>query len=265
MYNHYMEDQTEKIKNREVLSAPLTIEQLKLLAMPLSGVTSRYGVDGLLKRYIAQTKDLDKTGLEACNQAIAIASELFVEDTYKNEPYLTHLLRVALRLHRDFGITDTDIIVAAILHDTIEDHPDGIKHIAGPEYVTAHAAVASLFGSTVANIVQALSNDPQPPGLSLAEKQAHYQEGVRKKLALSFEVFIIKLSDFIDNAVGLHWGEDDSKLLKLANKYYPLFDDFIAFSRKYFEEGRLTQAQLDLATSQMQKGKLMCSSYISSI
>ena len=40
----------------------------------------------------------------------------------QREPYVNHLLRVALRINCHYGVDDPDIITAALLHDAVEDH-----------------------------------------------------------------------------------------------------------------------------------------------
>jgi HD domain len=258
-----MKEQATSTEILETLKQPVTLEQLRLLTMPLSGVTSRYGVDGLLKRYIAQTKDLEPNTTDTCNRAIVLAHSLFKEDTYKGEPYLTHLLRVALRLHRDFDVTDPDLLCAAVLHDSIEDHPEELTALTGD--TSPYAAVEQLFNARVAGLVQALSNDAKPSGMTDADKRTHYAAGIRKKLAMEFDVFLIKCSDFIDNGVGLHWGDDDKKLQKLALKYYPIFDVFIEFAAKYLESGELTRSQYLMIVRKMSKGKKSCAAYMTAL
>jgi guanosine-3',5'-bis(diphosphate) 3'-pyrophosphohydrolase len=62
-------------------------------------------------------------------------------------PYITHPLGVAKILH-EAGIYDDDTILAAILHDTIEDTG------------TTKKDIANLFGERVANFVHEVTNDP---------------------------------------------------------------------------------------------------------
>lgn len=68
----------------------------------------------------------------------------------RNTPYINHPLEVAERLNRIGGVEDVDTLVAAILHDTIEDTE------------TTNAELASLFGANVAAIVDELTVDKDP-------------------------------------------------------------------------------------------------------
>lgn len=67
----------------------------------------------------------------------------------RNTPYINHPLEVAERLSRA-GIEDATVLVAAILHDTIEDTE------------TTAAEIAREFGPHVAHIVAELTIDKEP-------------------------------------------------------------------------------------------------------
>lgn len=67
----------------------------------------------------------------------------------RNTPYINHPLEVAERLSRA-GIEDATVLVAAILHDTIEDTE------------TTEAEIAREFGREVAHIVAELTIDKEP-------------------------------------------------------------------------------------------------------
>ena len=62
-------------------------------------------------------------------------------------PYINHPIEVADHLARVGGITDEDILIAALLHDTIEDTQ------------TTKAELADIFGARVAEIVAECSDD----------------------------------------------------------------------------------------------------------
>lgn len=99
----------------------------------------------------------------------------------RNTPYINHPLEVAERLSRIGGIEDATVLVAAILHDTIEDTE------------TTEAEIARLFGPDVARLVAELT----------VEKEPYWQ--VRKRMEidhaphLSPGAKLIKLSDKTSN------------------------------------------------------------------
>ena len=74
--------------------------------------------------------------------AAHFAAEKHRTQRRKNEeadPYLNHPIEVAELLARVGGVTDTVTLIAALLHDTIEDtdtEPDEINKIFGPEVLS---------------------------------------------------------------------------------------------------------------------------------
>ena len=56
--------------------------------------------------------------------AYELASRLHVEDTHKDTTYIFHLLRVANRIQGYLHQNDAELIAAALLHDSVEDHAD---------------------------------------------------------------------------------------------------------------------------------------------
>src|SRR5689334_18399095 len=69
--------------------------------------------------------------LESVHKAIYLASYVHQGQTRSNrgplprDTYITHPLRNTLRLMR-YGVEDADVLVASILHDTVEDHAERI-------------------------------------------------------------------------------------------------------------------------------------------
>ena len=86
-----------------------------------------YGEAGLRARFAAEIARLpDPAGRERAERALSLAGQLHAADRRQREPYVNHLLRVALRIIRHYGVDDPDVICAALLHDAVEDHPDGL-------------------------------------------------------------------------------------------------------------------------------------------
>lgn len=133
---------------------------------------------------------------------------------FPRDMYINHCYRVALRLVR-WGVSDVDIIMAAVLHDVYEDHAADIAADAG---VPALEHIESLFGGRVAALVFAVSN---PPG-KLSQEQ--YREHVIELMVLP-HAFVIKFSDWNDNALSLHHTPGPRRG-RLARKYLPLAAPF---------------------------------------
>src|SRR5713226_1440591 len=66
-------------------------------------------------------------------------------------PYASHAFRVCLIVREIFGVTDPEVLTAAVLHDTVEDT------------TTDHDDLAKQFGRQVADWVAALSKDKRLP------------------------------------------------------------------------------------------------------
>ncbi len=101
------------------------------------------------------------------------------------EPYIYHPLAVA-RILAGMHM-DGQTIVAAILHDVIEDTS------------TAKAHISELFGSEVAELVDGVSKITQIDELSRAEAQAASFQKMLMAMAVDIRVIIIKLADRIHN------------------------------------------------------------------
>jgi (p)ppGpp synthase/HD superfamily hydrolase len=97
------------------------------------------------------------------------------------EPYVEHCRRVA---HTVFLHTrETDVIVAALLHDTLEDT------------ATSYEELRNEFGVNVADMVRALTNDEQCMA-SMGGKRNYLASKVNE---LTPNQLLIKLADRLDN------------------------------------------------------------------
>ncbi len=92
-------------------------------------------------------------------RAVALAADVHGTDARKGTPIpvLTHLFAVCLLVQRDGGSEDEAI--AALLHDTLEDHP---------ERVTAELLEAT-FGPRVRHLVEVCTDTA--PGVRAGEKE----------------------------------------------------------------------------------------------
>jgi (p)ppGpp synthase/HD superfamily hydrolase len=97
------------------------------------------------------------------------------------EPYINHLLEVASLVTQATGGTDANVVIAALLHDAMEDQ--GVT----PE------TIASDFGQRVADIVIEVTDDKSLPKAKRKRKQV---ESAPKK---SREAKLVKLADKTSN------------------------------------------------------------------
>jgi len=122
-------------------------------------------------------------------------------------PYAAHPARVMALVALQFGVTDIDVLAAAVLHDTIED-------------TTADRDdLIERFGDRVAGYVATLSKDKR-----LAEdvREREYLEAL---VAAPIEVKLCKLGDTLDNLSDV-LGLDGAARRKAVEKAGQLLDRF---------------------------------------
>lgn len=151
--------------------------------------------------------------------AYRIAKIAHRDDKHKQMPYVYHVLRVANRLTGYLHVRDPDVIMAALLHDIVEDHAteliNGSLFSAQPiselaTYVSpseqqelALVLVEALFNTHVARLVGAMSNSPddQKPH-SYEERLRQYVSKIKQEIVDPY-VWCLKFSDWCDNGVGI--------------------------------------------------------------
>ncbi len=183
--------------------------------MPLHAITSTYGEQGLRARFAAEAQTWPRPDQARLNRALDLAARLHSADRREHEPYVNHLLRVAIRIMSHYGVRDADVACAALLHDAVEDHA---AELAPGGREAALAALAAGFGPRVAELVGAVTNPEYAPDRDPHEQ---YREHVAESLRGNPWARVIKASDFTDNGVGLIHSTGP-RLRKLAGKYAPL-------------------------------------------
>ena len=139
--------------------------------------------DVLVKNIVASGKEYDMAAIE---KAYFFASKAHAGQTRKSgEPYIVHPISVADILV-SLGM-DTDSVVAALLHDVVEDTPVTLEDI------------EKNFGSTIAGIIDGLTKLSK---MGFKTKEEHQSENVRRMLFATnkdIRVLIIKLADRLNN------------------------------------------------------------------
>ena len=97
------------------------------------------------------------------------------------EPYINHPLEVANLIANVGGVDDHDVLIAAILHDTVEDC--GVTR----------EEIAQAFGETVAGYVMEVTDDKSLPKAERKRLQVEHAPH------LSHGAKIVKLADKISN------------------------------------------------------------------
>ena len=101
------------------------------------------------------------------------------------EPYITHPVAVCEKLAK--MQMDKDTIMAAILHDVVEDTPVKIEEI------------EAEFGKKVAELVEGVTKITQLSGKSKAETQAQSMRKMILAMVADVRVIVIKLADRMHN------------------------------------------------------------------
>jgi (p)ppGpp synthase/HD superfamily hydrolase len=134
------------------------------------------------------------------------------------EPYVNHLIEVARLVAEATTGADPDLVVAALLHDAIEDQP-----------VTA-AALEAEFGADVAALVAEVTDDKSLPKKERKRRQVEHAPELSPRAAL------LKLADKTSNLTALalsppvnwdrerrleyvQWGRDVVARLTVANPW----------------------------------------------
>jgi (p)ppGpp synthase/HD superfamily hydrolase len=138
---------------------------------------------------------------ETPQNKIELAKE-FATKKFKEAGTGNHFLEVYQILQDDFGVDDSDILISALLHDTLEDTD------------TTNEEIEQIFSKEVAHMVEEVSH----PKNYNAEQKEEYYESLKH---ISSGAKMIKLADFTSHLrkfIGAFTGTSDYK--KMDNNYY---------------------------------------------
>lgn len=187
--------------------------------------------------------ELDVSTDDIVYDSIVFAEEMHANQIRKarahdrvNPPYIEHPLRNALRLIR-LGVTDHRVIKATLLHDTVEDSSSEFVNAYLNASLTQEESENELlshidvrFGSYVSHLVRQVTNPASPPSVQLSRerKNAIYFEHVSEAIYADSDTFLVKYSDFVDNAGSLIHSSDDFMpiAVRQAKKYLPVVKSF---------------------------------------
>lgn len=185
----------------------------------------------------------DREGLssDTLSTALEFASFLHAGQMRRNRghhdttPYIEHPLRVTYRLLK-LGVRDQDVLNASLLHDTVEDCAKvyATKFLGRNDVSEEEARsllldhISTRYSPRTAAIVKSVTNEYQSPekskDLTPAEKNKIYRDHLEVEITDQPSAALVKMSDFIDNAAGLHHNDVpgfETKVKKQATKYHP--------------------------------------------
>jgi guanosine-3',5'-bis(diphosphate) 3'-pyrophosphohydrolase len=113
-------------------------------------------------------------------QAVHFAAEKHTAQRKKNKdasPYINHPVEVAFHLSSVGQVEDEDILIAALLHDTIEDTE------------TTREEIAAEFGQAVASLVSECTDDKSLP--QMERKRLQIETATKKSVGAK----LIKIAD----------------------------------------------------------------------
>lgn len=127
--------------------------------------------------------------LSAADLALILKAAAFAAERHRKQrrkdlhatPYINHPLALASTLTVEAGVTDAEVIAAALLHDTLEDTE------------TTAAELREAFGERVAAIVQEVTDDPDLDNDDRKQRQIDHAPH------LSPGAKLVKLADKISN------------------------------------------------------------------
>lgn len=120
----------------------------------------------------------------------------------EHTPYINHPVAVARLLAVEGGVTDTEILIAAVLHDVLEDTD------------TQPAEIEDLFGSRILGLVLEVTDDKSLP------KQQRKQIQVDKAASSSESARLVKLADKICNLRDMHDTPPADWSIERRREYY---------------------------------------------
>lgn len=215
-------DRFKEIANPNISPGTLTPDHVRGLS--LHEVTKEFGTLGLYTRLEDSLHQYDLDTDSRLLWAVQFGLMLHANQERSNGHYADHLMRVTLRVIEHFGITDPTIVKAAILHDSVEDHPEDIVRILRGNLSASNIQEEALrcyeakLGKGATDIIRQVTNPVFNPDKKIEEYEAH-----TLAIVLNYpKARVVKLADFIDNAVGNHFSSP-SRRQGLDEKYLPSY------------------------------------------
>ncbi|GGK40275.1 hypothetical protein GCM10010124_36260 [Pilimelia terevasa] len=184
----------------------------------MHAITEVHGEHGLRERFRREIARFGEADQERLRDALDLAGTLHRDDRRTREPYVNHLLRVAIRLAHHYEVRDVDVVIAGLLHDAVEDHAADLAPDAPAAAAGALRVLGERFGARVARLVAAVTNPAWDPA---RDRHVQYREHLARSLAAEPWARVLKASDFTDNGVGIIYTAGP-KTATLARKYRPL-------------------------------------------
>lgn len=131
-----------------------------------------------------ETRCMETGQVETLLKALTFAAEKHRNQRRKDQsgtPYINHPIGLVSILCHEAGIFDPEVLMGALLHDTVEDTD------------TQFSEIQALFGSGVEHIVRQVTDDKSLP------KAVRKQQQIEHAAHVSDQAKLVKLADKIHN------------------------------------------------------------------
>ena len=189
---------------------------------------------------------IDQSNIPCILNAIVLMVELHIDQKPRPDgtEYIEHPLSIAIKVLEAMAIFDCEILIATLLHDTVEDQTAKllqkttipVKNSKNKQKL-ALDVIENYTSIRVRNIVSALTN----PDFDQILKEEGIKRGDARYSLRTNQLYVehlanvmqntdaalIKIFDFDGNALNLNAIHDDNKRIKLKMKYVPGFQIII--------------------------------------
>lgn len=132
-------------------------------------------------------------------------------------PYINHPIQVASLLANDAGETDTELLVAAILHDVIEDTVNSVE-----ERDELIGVISGMFGESILALTLEVTDD------KTLEKQERKRLQVENASHKSLNAKKLKIADKIMNLRDITYNHPADWQLQRISDYFDWAEDVVA-------------------------------------
>ncbi len=164
-------------------------------------------------------KDDVHFNLENVLKAYELAEKVHTNQKRKSgEPFIVHPIEVASILYKIGG--SEDMIIAALLHDVIEDSKTK------EEKEAIENKIYKEFGNDIFYLIQAVSKNTDLTDRAVQQKE--YFNQIEEALKMDASVFFLKIADLIHNLktlASLSPEKQEKWINELKNTYIPLMSD----------------------------------------
>jgi len=168
-----------------------------------------------------------ETQLTSVSMAYDIAGYLHDGDTHRDKPYVYHLLRNASRILKRLNLKNPELIIATLLHDSVEDHSDiileGEPSVSQDEKIRQEQALEfmeQVIPVSSTRILRGMTVPAMPVNkkdMSKKERLELYVKHVQASVK-DIDVWVCKFVDWVDNGVGIVNAEAEIKPSKIRHR-----------------------------------------------